>query len=219
MKAYNVYPVLFLFMFDIYIMNYGYNFYFIHNTFGGYEKLESILNDGYVKMGCNLDEDMRVLSGGEPQPYVFANIEFTDILNLRGEYACNVLIFDKEMMNAYDIYFNKRWLSYVSKDAIKISKDDWTIHKQDKIKIIHDYLRYTMTKKAEEEYVLNKIPSHSHEVLISGDIDVSRYLIGIICHESYKKKIEKMIKKKGYNIRVVECGKDISIEDDILSHR
>ena len=46
------------------------------------KKILGILNDGFIKLGSDVEEEYRALTGGEPHNYIYANINFPDIKNL-----------------------------------------------------------------------------------------------------------------------------------------
>lgn len=184
--------------------DFGFDFVFFHNTFDDNITLIKILNDGEIKIGSKISTKQRKLSGGEAMPYVFAMMQFDDLINLENMYGGATLIISPKIIYDMDIYFNGGWRTMLDEKSIAIKKNDDTIHKKDKIKIIHDLLEYKMKNKDRMYYM-------SHEVLFPKNIDIKKYVIGIICQDGTKQTIKQIIHDKGYYI------KDMSTEY-IITH-
>lgn len=184
--------------------DFGYDFLLFHNTYANNLLIEKVLSDGVLKMGSELLIDERRMSGGESQPYIFTLIEFADIENLEHKYGAPTFIISPEILYDATAYFNNNWLSYVDDKSIVINKDDEIIHKKDKIKIIYNYLKYQKDHK-EEKIASGKMysPYETHELLISKNIDIKKYIVGVICFDKNVDNIQKIIGDKKYGIKIL----------------
>lgn len=193
----------------------GYSIMLYHNTFANDHILGEILKDGMIRMGSNIAIDKRRLSGGEEQPYVFANIEFADLNNLEHHYGNSTFIISPEILNDVTIYFNSRWNSYIDNKTIVINKDDDMIHKTDKLRIIHDYLKNMMDNK-QKIIDENKMysPFMNHEIMIPMDIDIKKYIIGIISNHDIE--LKRIIKSKGYDIKIIKYKENMLITNKMF---
>src|SRR5688572_24539680 len=89
---------------------YPYNFYFIHST-TVFENLLDILKTGILYQGKYVSVEQRQFYGPEPSDYVYANIYFEDIDNIKypRDYT---LILSPKIMEENGFFFNKGWQKY-----------------------------------------------------------------------------------------------------------
>jgi hypothetical protein len=187
----------------------GYDFLLYHHAYGNCDKIIKILNDGYIKIGKNVSAKERIFSGGRPKDYVFANLEFRDLMNVDKYGLNNTFIISPSIIDHMGMYFNSKWWADITKDTIKIDKDDLPIHKCDKLKIIHDYLKLSISENSD---LTKWYLCCGHEILLPGDIEISKFVVGIICGSYGIEKVREVIKNKGYNIAVVPYSEDLVID-------
>lgn len=180
------------------------NFYFVQDTHR-LENLISILNDGEIKLGKDVDEKCRKWTGEQPKDYIYTNIYFEDLKNMEntGHFA---FILHPKIVNDRNWWFNKNWLSAPSSDekyTITFNKNDSNkIHKQQLRKI----KKFLKNPSSLPDIVQTSPGQCHHEILFDKPISVKNYMIGIVCSHCNGKQLdqlEKLVKKKGYNIKII----------------
>lgn len=163
---------------------YGDNYYVYHATFAG--NIESILKDGILKISSDIEEEQlnygSTFYGNNIPSHLYCTIKFDDIKNMDEEELrpWYTLIFHPKILFENDIIFNKGWQGKKVKgnecdeknsiDSIIIKKDDDNKSKIKTIKTI---------KKHIDEKIKTRNYYNSHEVIISKNINIKDYLIGI----------------------------------------
>ncbi len=182
--------------------------YVIHSPLQ-FENLTGILVDGIVKLGTDIPEDLRNLSKYEPLPYVFGRFLF---INVKETYIYwNCLIFDSEIMNDYNFYFNKGWFAGPTTDSIKFQKTDSL-----KKKLIN-------ICDAKEKIINHNslgAPVMNHELIFSRPIDVKKYLRAIIFFSNDKNetmKISKLVNDYYDNVKIYSSIDDFVDMNDLQS--
>lgn len=166
-----------------------FNFFFIHQTRDN-KSLISILNDGYIFTGA--ETDARNFSGYETEPYVFCNVYFDKIKNIKAFTGVSLLIHPKIILT-HNVEFGKGWGGNTA----------MTFKPNDPIKIIKKNIK-TMVKlvKYPEELQKDLHPTHQHEIRIDSKIKLDDYLLGIVCHTEQFDIIKDIINKKYKNIKI-----------------
>ncbi len=184
-----------------------YKFYFIHGT-KDMNNLESILTSGKIKLGSEIPIEQKYLSGFENEPYIFANIYFDDLKNLKHgtEYS---LIISPKILGEHDIIVNAGWGNYEI-EKILSSDDSGTV--DSKLKLVRKFIKNpTGLPKMLLDY-----PSYRlHEVKFNKPIDVQKYVKGIAIYNHDEKdfnskvsKIKKILEKTGLtDIKVFDGNK------------
>ena len=184
---------------------FGYNFYFIHSTYN----IIPIFKSGEIKISTEVKKKYIYFRNFDSEPYAYANMMFDDDnINMDHMMTPYTLILDPRIMFDYDVIYNKQWWSEpmivdnetgILSGHIKLNKND---SKETRIKNIQYIRKNIIEKKAHFKTDVNDLYTHYHEILFSKNIDVRKYLIGVICIEPYfgKKnkyvpKIEKLLKK------------------------
>ncbi|AYV82149.1 MAG: hypothetical protein Homavirus11_5 [Homavirus sp.] len=175
-----------------------YDFY-VYHSFGEliYEKILCVLNDGYLKLGSDVEQKYRVYSGYESQPHIFANIYFPEIKNIKGFWGDGGLVLHPDVMYDYDVEFVKGWGGMPGT----------TIHKNDdnktKKKKLQQIKKWVENPDYISEGLQKMLPSfHYHELIFNEKIPI-KYIIGIICSYCPDNKINKIKNKlKKLNIDI-----------------
>lgn len=165
-----------------------YPFHFIHVT--SYENLIEILNDGMLKMGKELPEKNRRLSGGveESAEHIFASIYFDDLNNIP-QYPSFTLMLNPYLLVQQNAAFNKGWYGEIMRDTIILNPDDEELFNTSIKKI-----RSTLD---EEIYAPTQLNLHgwiTHEILFQQNIDLGAYLIGVLCTGCTNQQLESINK-------------------------
>lgn len=168
-------------------------FYFVHMT-KDFPNLKGIITDGQIRLGSDIPEEQKFLSGYVDEPYVFANIYFDQLENLKwfGNYS---LIFSSKIILDQDVEFIGGWgnsyitITHPSDNAKQLEK------KLDLVK------KFIAKPEGLPKIVLEAPPYHHHEVKFNKPIQIDKYLraISINCPKSNfdkeQKKIKKLLKK------------------------
>lgn len=149
------------------------------------------------------------LSGGESLDYIYGHIYFEDLKNLSSGWI-RFIINPKNMFDQGFI-FNKNWVTYHNIYSIHIKKTDSipTIKKLNKIRQII---------KNPESWLPEIM---QHEILFDKEIDLTKYLLAIICNCSDDEinKIKSIIKDKPYKNTSFIIGKDFPSLDKLLKKK
>lgn len=148
-------------------------FYFTHST-KNINSLKSIITDKTIKISKLTKE--RKLSGSKAQPYVFGNIQFDSIDNIKKPMNFTLLLHPKIMFDM-EILFNNAWYASPHKTSINVEKDN-----------IKKIRKSVSVKKINLPNVLE------HEILFAKNIKLKDNLIGIMCEKKYIDKINDLLK-------------------------
>lgn len=178
------------------------NFYLFHSIqFPVAKKIVSIINNGYLLFGKDLDIEWRGLTGYSAEDYIYTNIYFKDLKNFEFAWGGGGLIFSPKLLDEQDIYFNKLWQVTPGKDSIHIKKEDTKEERNKKLILIKKFLKNPKIKKK----LLDLLPPMMyHEVLFDKPIPI-KYLKAIICTSCKPTDIEliqQALDKKGLKIPV-----------------
>lgn len=174
------------------------NFYFVHNTFG-YDNLIEILKCGVLKIGAELSEEQRRLSGGIPKNYIYMSIFFEDI---KEQYIPCGLVFSSNILDDYDIVVNVGWNG---NELCSISHKDTKKDKMKKIKKIKNFIKNPEKILPPQRAKMLKNNIMLHEVLFDKNIFLDKYLVKINdCGFTDKqiKEIKKIVCEKKLNVVV-----------------
>lgn len=164
------------------------SFYFIHTT--SWKNLEKILEDNCLAPSIHLDPE-HVRLGGHPLDCVFMHIFFDELKNIINNPGVSLLL-SPEIINHFDIIFNKSWVGEKDNDSLFISKKDSINKKSKKIRKMYEYLEKPENMPTEK----NLFGWHGvHEVLICEKIPLDKFLIGIICPDCSRQQIKKLKRK------------------------
>lgn len=165
---------------------------FTHNS----NNFEKIIRSGILKLGSNVSKEERKYSGGKPLPYIYMNIFFVnDLINESYNISLRpgTLIFNDNLLHDYKCIFNDAHYSHTNYDSIIIKKNDPNTDK--KLKEIRKKIN---EKSSDPKF--KKFPYElNHEILFDRQINIKKYLIGIICDKNDIKHIEQLSHKYGYN--------------------
>lgn len=176
------------------LQGYPHNFCFIHNTFAP-DALASILKDGYIKKGTEVQTKYRRLGGEEGSDKVYGQIYFDDLKNTY-PWGVGSVIIDKKVLCHMDVEFHRGWQSLPIKEEHKIKTTDTSAIIKRKLKSIRNYL-----KNPRELPKGLRTPLLNHEIMFDKNISVRRYVVGVVCSdEKTIKKLQNVIKKNGYKI-------------------
>ena len=175
-----------------------YPFHFIHVT--SLENIIDILNDGIIKVGRELPEKNRRMSGRveEAWNYIFGGISFEDMADT-SEVPGFSLILSPRILETHDIAFNKGWHGEITSESMMID----SFNRQglvDNFQRMRSILKETPV--AIEQTVLDGWMTH--EILFQKNISLKDNLIGIVLPDhmtNYTKEqfdeINKLAKKYG----------------------
>ena len=154
----------------------------------------------------------RFYSGGTPQKYIYSNVYFSDLKNL--EFLKTSIILHPKIIHDYNITMTKGWMCTPVKDSIIINKTDINSIKLDKI----SQFKQILLSNDIMEHVMTWPGFMQHEILFEKPIDVKKYVVAMVCPSTHKTKLEKTIKKYGYNIKVIslETIKNNELEKVII---
>ncbi len=180
------------------------NFYFFHSIqLPVAKKIASIINDGFLLCGQDVDTEFRGLINEDLEyyKYIYANIYFKDLKNLEFAWGGGGLIFSSKLLDESDIFFNKLWKIIPDKKSIHLKKEDTKEERNKKIYKIRKFL-----KNPKIDPKLKKLlPSMMyHEVLFDKPISI-KYLKAIVCTGCKSKDInliQKALDKKGLKIPI-----------------
>lgn len=175
------------------------NFYLIHTTLDK-KSLITILKDGFLRPSIQ-QKKFRSMLSAEKLEYIYANINFDDIRNIKnvGGYK---LFLDSKLFYDQTSFFNKGWQKYPTEASIHIDKNESERSKRDKLMKIKEYVK-NPTHHSQHLQLEKYAPHLVHEILFNSEIDLKKYLIGIECNEVDKKIFEKIIKKYNYeNVKI-----------------
>ncbi|XWV25376.1 hypothetical protein QJ856_gp0388 [Tupanvirus deep ocean] len=200
------------------------NFYFLHST-TRFENLLDVLKTGVLYPGKYVKRKQRVHYGPDPSEYLYANIYFDDIKNIKKNFFNFTLLLHPKIMNENGFFFNKGWQKHpyrgpdiVREDAItkkpvkypqtgiEIFGDDSQQEVNQKLKKIHDFLE---NPDLPQVFLGSEILEH--EVLFDHPINLSdNNLIGVICYncDKFYQNNKKNNKGKNYLELIREAIKD-----------
>lgn len=161
------------------IINKEYNFYFMHST-TVYQNLLNILKIGVIYPGKYVAPEQRKLSGEETESdYVFTNIYFEDIENIK-HFQSYSLILHPKIIEENGFIFNKNWGAGPTKDSIYINPQMNSSEINYKLKEIRNFLKNPIGLPD----IIQQAPGFMHhEVLFDHPINLSNgNLIGIVCN-------------------------------------
>jgi hypothetical protein len=148
------------------------------------DKVTSILNDGYIKLGSDVDSEYRGIYNKEPLEHIFMNIYFPDIQNLSFLWNYGGLVIHPSLIYDYGAVINKGWQGAPStSDAYGfiIHKTDNYSTKRKKLKQVKEWLKHPTGEMFEPgENKLAPIDMMNHEVVFNEKIPI-KYIIGVIC--------------------------------------
>jgi len=167
--------------------------------------LLNILKSGFIKLGKNLKVSQRKYSGGRPKKYIFGNISFDDINKqlLTERVVLYSFHINSSIINDYTLHFNGLWAGgpadFMPELYVKIDKNNKKYKKAVSIMEIRKHIEHP------RKFTKNWTKNAQHEVLFEEKISVDKYVDTIILNKNdtdYNKKVSKIIKKKGYTIKI-----------------
>lgn len=170
------------------------NVYILHTPLQ-FDNIIGILNDGVIKLGSDLPENLRNLSKFEPLPYIFGRFFFSDIPETHIKW--NILVFDKKILDDYDIAFNDAWFAGINNNSIMFYHNDTLDTRQKKLNLVKKLIK----EKTCESDIMN------HELLFQKRIKIKKYLRAIVFYwkdEKQHKILEDIIKKKYENVMILD---------------
>ena len=174
------------------------NMYFIHES-NDINTIIKILKSGILKPGKDVKKCERKFSGGEAQEYIYSNIYFDDIKNIDRTMVPSILL-HPNIIKDFDVIMNKGWRCKPMKNSIIINKKDTLYDKLNKLKKMYKFIE---TLDGLHNYEKNG-PGHlQHEILLSKQIDIHKYALGITCEPQHVKMLKKVISKYDYDIKII----------------
>lgn len=174
-----------------------YQYFLLHAT-KNFDNLRSILLDGYIYQGKDVDPSKRFYYGDKLESttasdYVYTSINFTDINNIsQTKQVC--LLLDPIVLKKYGGSFSVGW-SYIPNKVIIDRNDILYDKKIGEIKeIVSNIDEYLPAK-------LQSIPFMTNEITINNKIS-TKYVIGIICYTVDQKEIEELRRLTGNKIPI-----------------
>lgn len=165
--------------------NSKYNFHFFHMT-KNLKNFKNILKTGQIKLGSDISEKDKYLSGYEDEPYVFTNIYFDDLDNLEW-FNDFTFIIKPEIINSQPIHFVGGW------GGVIIAKMEPSDSESEKLNKINQMKKFIEKPYGLPNIVLEAPKYLQHEVRFTKPIDIHKYLEGIVI-SGYKNENE--LKKK-----------------------
>lgn len=190
-------------------------FYLLHGT-QNFTSMITILKEGVLKPGKDVQTENRFLSGQEPSEFVFFNMYFPDIQNLKHARTFT-LIFHPKIIKQYGALFNRGWQTgHQKKDVVlNIDEKEYVIHKSISLNKNDNVNILSKKIKKIEEYLKNpdlppKIKDFSelyhHELLIKHSVELKNNLLAVICSNcsdemlsELKRLVDKNVKILSYN--------------------
>lgn len=169
-------------------------YYLIHST-KSINSLLNILKTGVIKGGMYVDKKYRMFSGVDDNvnDSVFCSIYFDDLKNIPFTFSIS-LLFSPKILKELPFAFGKGWGFQPMFEIFKPydKKTEFT----KKLKKIRKYIKNPdLPEKLKEQPGL-----FHHELFTSKEVEINKYLVGIICYcddEKSVEKIKKAIKKSG----------------------
>jgi hypothetical protein len=185
------------------------DFYFVHDA-RNEQNIYKILKDKYIKSSS---KTKNISMGGEQLPYIYSNIYFNDIKNIK-EINCMLFIISPFIIFDMDVYFNQGWSVYPDKNSkLNLKKSDSIdvlLKKINKIKKIID------NPKDLGDMFLN-LPTRTHECLFPKNISLEDHLLGIVCYKCDVKKIRKLLKGTAIeNVKIFSNGEGLPSLKDLF---
>ena len=183
-----------------------YDYYLIHAT--KFDNMWSILKDGVIYPGKDLDASRRVLSGGEPQDSIYTNIYFEDLENLKIVQMDYNIIFHPKLLYEYDWDINSPSREICGKIRHKLSDT------KDVDKKINEIKQFVKNPDLPERVKFGGI--FTHEILIKDNIPVRGNVVAIICNycsEQQINKLKRLINKYKYKIKIYDRIKFPSLKE------
>jgi hypothetical protein len=194
---------------------YNYDFLIYHSvTPPGIEKILKILDDGYIKLGTDVDEKYRVYTGANGTNYIFCNIYFPDIKNMSYWWTFTNgvgLILHPKLLYNNGAIFNKGWQGgpYTTKNnGFVIDKNDNYKTKRRTLMKIKKWLKNPHDIKE----ILQKNEHMNHEIIFNKQIPI-KYIIGIVCVNCDQKELD-AIKNKAIKNKAIEKNLNIPVYTD-----
>ena len=173
------------------------NFYFTHNPFLA-KNLIRVLNDGYIRLGKDLPEKFRMLSGDQPNENIYGHIYFDDMTTIPYLWGYSIILHPKILYDIGVTYYE----GWGGENAIKINKHSSMPTMKNKLMQIRKSLSklYDEKKKHELPY------PYRHEILFDKKISLRKYAIAVscdMCSDEMYEKIKKLVANKKYNIVII----------------
>jgi hypothetical protein len=192
------------------------DFLIIHEAFSmeknGFDNLVKILEDGYIKLGKDVELKYRKLGGDENKAdHIFSLIYVDEVKDIM--HTANFgLIIDPKILYERNFYFNRGWQGCVIDKSVKgtiVKKSiiGLKIDTDNKInKKINRILKYIKHPTGVPE-IFKKCHFSNHELLFDEKIPLDEYVIGISCTGCDEKgliKINNIIKNKNYKFPIIK---------------
>lgn len=139
----------------------------------------NILKSGYIR--SNKKTGKKLFSGDEEKDIIYGSVVFNDLIDKFKPWSGTTFILSPMLIFNQKLGFNEKWLSYVT---------DKTIFNKNNRKFI---------KKIKEYMIKNneRIPHMNHEIIFTQDINISKFVMGIIVSN-----------KKAYDAIINEADKN-----------
>lgn len=190
------------------------NFYFIHVT-TSCENLIKILKSGYLYSRGEVKDGTGYGSGFESESkFIYTNIYFDDLKNLNF-ISGDAIILKPEIVDEFNIIFNKGWIRQPNEKSIRINKDDELPEKDGKWKRIKEYLENPTELP---DLITDPKDEMSHEVLFDKKIDLKKYLLAVVYSGCDEKQLESIINELDdyQNVALFEASNFMYDLDEIL---
>lgn len=153
-----------------------YPFYLIHQTDS--DNFKKILKSGLIKKGSDIAPEYR--HGAKALNYVFTSINFEDLNNI-SNFSSNAFIINPNILNDFDAGFNIGWFQGPTTETVYFNKDDSINERNQKMKLIRDQLKKVMNDQDKGKSMRVLDGWMDNEVIFSNEIDLNKYLIGVVC--------------------------------------
>ena len=206
---------------------FGSNFYFIHSTI----KLKSILKSGKIKISTKVKNEDRSFSyipnmtedeEASIPPYAYCIALYDDVrLYMKDNISPHDLLIDPRILLHENVIFNSGWFKEPinSNDendeifSIYLNKTDSKSERLEKLTKIKNFID---KKISLFPYNDEHISYSTHEFLFTKNIDLKKYLIGIVVSSKFftiksnkpKMSILNLIKKKYNGVKIYEKDKN-----------
>jgi hypothetical protein len=154
------------------------NVYIIHR-FIELDSLIKILKSGKIKKDPKNNKGFNPMS----QRVVFLNGYSPKIKNITSD--SQMLILSDKILEDFDVYFNHGWKGGIGPSSIKINNNKQLLKELKNPKINKKLLKLTKGM----EYM-------RHEIMIDNDVDINKYLVGIIVEKDKENIIKPLLPDK-----------------------
>ena len=165
-------------------------YFFIHNT-TTFDNLLTILKTNTLKISSQVDKERRTKTSGNVN-YIYSTMYFKDLNNLTHLPDFSLILSDK-LLQEYDIRINKGW---TGNELISISHTDDKLIKNKKFNILKKFLK---NPKDFPKTLIEPSGLLMHEVLFDRNIEIDKYLLGIVCNKCNNEQLSEL-KKFNYKI-------------------